>query len=66
MNIQQVLGTATDLAGRVQEQAGKFTGNRDLEIKGLLKRANGHAQKSIGNARAKVRPGGQTRSPAGK
>jgi uncharacterized protein YjbJ (UPF0337 family) len=66
MNMQQVLGTATDLAGRVQEEAGKLIGSRDMEIKGLLKRARGHAEKSLGNARAKVRKGSQTRSPAGK
>ena len=41
MNKDQVKGTAKDVAGKVQEGAGKVTGDREQEAKGLAKQVEG-------------------------
>ena len=43
MNKDQVKGTAKDIAGKVQEGAGKVTGDREQEAKGLSKQVEGSA-----------------------
>ena len=55
MNKDQAEGMAKNLAGKVQEAAGKVTGNRELEDKGVLKSAEGDAQEKLGNARELVK-----------
>ena len=51
MNKDQVQGGATDIAGKVQETAGKLTGNREQEAKGIIKQVEGQAQKAVGDAK---------------
>jgi uncharacterized protein YjbJ (UPF0337 family) len=51
MNRDQVKGDAKDLAGKVQEEAGKLTGSKEHEAKGLGKQIAGKAQKAVGNVK---------------
>ena len=51
MNKDQVKGAAKDVAGRVQEEAGKLTGNKEQQAKGLVKQVSGKIQKNFGDAK---------------
>ena len=51
MNKDQVKGIAKDVAGKVQEQAGKLVGNKAQQVKGLGKQISGNVEKSYGNAK---------------
>ena len=55
MNKDQVKGVAKDVAGKVQEQAGKLTGSKEQQIKGLSKQISGKAQKGFGDAKQAVK-----------
>ncbi|OGA23088.1 MAG: general stress protein CsbD [Betaproteobacteria bacterium RIFCSPLOWO2_02_FULL_67_19] len=54
MNKDQAKGMAKDVAGKVQEQAGKLVGSRKQQIKGLSKQISGKLQKSVGDAKQSV------------
>jgi uncharacterized protein YjbJ (UPF0337 family) len=49
MNKDQVKGAATDVAGKIQEQAGKLVGSKEQQIKGLSKQITGKMQKGAGD-----------------
>ena len=49
MNKDQVKGAVKDVAGKIQEQAGKLVGDKDQEAKGLQKQVEGQIQQHIGN-----------------
>ncbi|MFZ6749608.1 CsbD family protein [Undibacterium sp. Ren11W] len=51
MNKDQVKGVAKDIAGKVQEEAGKLAGNKEQQVKGLGKQISGKAEKSYGDAK---------------
>ena len=51
MNKDQVKGMAKDIAGKVQEEAGKLVGSKDQQVKGLSKQISGKAQKGLGDAK---------------
>src|SRR6185503_1439148 len=51
MNKDQVKGEAKDIAGKIQEQAGKLVGSKDPQVKGLTKQISGKVQKSVGDAK---------------
>ena len=55
MNKDQVKGTAKDIAGKVQEEAGKLTGSKEQEAKGLGKQVEGKIQKKVGDAKETVK-----------
>jgi uncharacterized protein YjbJ (UPF0337 family) len=55
MNKHQVKGTAKDVAGTVQEQVGKATGNKSQEAKGTARQAEGKVQKAVGNLKQGVK-----------
>jgi uncharacterized protein YjbJ (UPF0337 family) len=55
MNKDQVKGTAKDVAGKVQEGAGKVMGDREQEAKGLAKQVEGKTQKKVGDAKENVK-----------
>ena len=48
-NKDQVKGTAKNVAGKIQEQAGKLLGNKDQQAKGLQHQAEGKIQQQVGN-----------------
>jgi uncharacterized protein YjbJ (UPF0337 family) len=51
MNKDQVKGQAKDIAGKIQEQAGKLVGSKEQQVKGLGKQISGKVQKSVGDAK---------------
>jgi uncharacterized protein YjbJ (UPF0337 family) len=55
MNKDQVKGTAKDVAGKVQEQAGKLVGSKEQQAKGLSKQIVGKTQKNLGDAEQAVK-----------
>ena len=54
MNKDQVKGVAKDVAGKVQEQAGKLVGSKEQQIKGLSKQISGKVQKGVGDLKQSV------------
>lgn len=55
MNKDQVNGTLKDLAGKVQEEAGKLVGNKQQQAKGLLRQVEGNAEKKLGDAKEVIK-----------
>ena len=55
MNKDQVKGGAKDAGGKVQEEVGKVTGNRDQQAKGEARQAEGKVQKGVGNVKQGVK-----------
>jgi len=51
MNKDQAKGAAKDVAGKVQETAGRATGNASQQAKGLAKQGEGKVQKTAGDAK---------------
>ena len=51
MNKDQVKGVAKNIAGKVQENAGKLVGSKEQEVKGLQKQGEGKIEKSVGDAK---------------
>jgi uncharacterized protein YjbJ (UPF0337 family) len=54
MNKDQVKGTAKDVAGKVQQQAGKLVGSKQQQAKGLAKQLSGKTQKAVGDVKQAV------------
>ena len=54
MNKDQVKGVAKDVAGKVQEEAGRLVGSKEQQIKGLSKQISGKVQKSAGDVKQSV------------
>lgn len=55
MNKDQVKGGAKDIAGKVQQQAGKVVGSKEQQAKGLSKQVEGKVQKGYGDAKESVK-----------
>jgi len=55
MNKDQVKGVAKDIAGKIQEGAGKVVGSKNQELKGLEKQVEGRTQKNLGDAKKVVK-----------
>ena len=51
MNKDQVKGVAKEIAGKVQQEAGKLVGSKTQQAKGLDKQISGEAEKNYGNAK---------------
>ena len=51
MNKDQVKGVARDVAGKVQEEAGKLVGSKEQQAKGLTKQVSGKVQKAVGDVK---------------
>jgi uncharacterized protein YjbJ (UPF0337 family) len=49
MNKDQVKGVAKDVAGKIQEEAGKLVGSKEQQVKGLSKQISGKVQKGAGD-----------------
>ena len=47
MNKDRVQGKAKDVAGRVERQAGEWTGNRKMQVKGAARQAEALAASAI-------------------
>jgi len=59
MNKDQVKGTAKNVAGKIQEGAGKLVGSNKQQAKGLAKQAVGKAQKGFGDAKQAIKDSGK-------
>lgn len=51
MNKDQVEGKVKDVAGRVERQAGEWTGSKETEAKGAAKQVEGKVQGAYGDAK---------------
>jgi len=60
MNNDRVKGKVKDVAGRVERQAGEWTGDTEAQVKGAMKQAEGKAQNAWGKAKDAVK---QTTEP---
>jgi uncharacterized protein YjbJ (UPF0337 family) len=49
-----VKGAAKNVAGKIQEQAGKAVGSKDQQVKGLSKQISGKVQKGVGDVKQAV------------
>ena len=54
MNKDQVKGAAKDVAGKVQEEAGKVVGSKEQQIKGLSRQISVKVQKGVGDIKQAV------------
>ena len=55
MNKDQVKGGAKDIAGKIQEEAGKLVGSKEQQAKGLEKQVEGKIQKGVGDLKETVK-----------
>jgi len=51
MNKDQVKGVAKDIAGKIQEEAGRLVGSKEQQVKGLEKQISGKVQKGVGDVK---------------
>jgi uncharacterized protein YjbJ (UPF0337 family) len=51
MNKDQVEGKVKDAAGRIERQAGEWTGDKEKQVHGALKQVEGKVQNAWGNAK---------------
>jgi len=51
MNKDQVEGKVKDVAGRIERQAGEWTGDKEKEVQGSLKQVERKLQNAWGNAK---------------
>ena len=51
MTEDQGKSVAKDVAGKIQEQAGKLVGSKEQQVKGLSKQISGQVQKGVGDAK---------------
>ena len=51
MDKDEIKGKAKDLAGRVERQAGEWTGSEEHQVKGTAKQAEGKVQEAVGKVK---------------
>lgn len=51
MNKDQIKGAARDVAGKLQQKAGKLVGSDKQQAKGLAKQVSGKIQKGVGDVK---------------
>jgi uncharacterized protein YjbJ (UPF0337 family) len=56
MNKDRVEGKMKDVAGRVQRQAGEWTGDTEQQAKGTAKQAEGKVQNIAGQVKDALKP----------
>jgi len=54
MNKDRIKGKAKDVAGRIERQAGEWTGDKEHQAKGAAKQAEGKLQNAWGKAKDKA------------
>jgi uncharacterized protein YjbJ (UPF0337 family) len=55
MDKDRVAGKVKDVAGRVERQVGEWTGDKDAQVHGAAKQAEGKVQNTWGRAKDAVR-----------
>lgn len=66
INKDQVDGRVKEAAGKVQEVAGRATGNTTQELKGKLKKTVGSTQAGLGDAREELHDDAREDAKAGR
>jgi uncharacterized protein YjbJ (UPF0337 family) len=66
MNKDQVKGKVKDVAGRIERQAGEWTGDKEKQVHGALKQVEGKVQNAWGNAKDAGKKAVDKRSSAKK
>lgn len=51
MDKDEIKGKTKDIAGRVERQAGEWTGSEEHQVKGAAKQAEGKIQNAVGKAK---------------
>ena len=55
MNKDQIEGTAKDIGGKIQQEAGKLVGSKEQRAKGLMNQVEGKLQHEVGNVKEAVK-----------
>ncbi|MBV8894250.1 MAG: CsbD family protein [Acidobacteria bacterium] len=55
MDKNRVKGKAKDIVGRVERQAGEWTGSEEHQLKGMGKQAEGKLQNAFGKAKDAIK-----------
>jgi uncharacterized protein YjbJ (UPF0337 family) len=55
MNKDQVKGRIAEVKGKAEKAAGKATGNKDLEKKGIIQNAKGKVQAGYGDLKDEIK-----------
>ena len=55
MHKDEIKGAAKDMKGSMKEAAGKATGDREMEAKGMAEKTEGKVQKGVGNLKDAAR-----------
>jgi uncharacterized protein YjbJ (UPF0337 family) len=55
VNKDHVKGAAKEIGGKIQQQAGKLTGNKSQQVKGAAHQAEGKVQKGVGDVKDAAR-----------
>lgn len=66
MNKDQIEGKVKDAAGRVERQAGEWTGDKEHQVKGAAKQAEGKVQNAWGKAKDASEEAANESKTAGK
>jgi uncharacterized protein YjbJ (UPF0337 family) len=62
MDKDRVEGKLKDIGGRVQRQAGEWTGDRDAQAEGTKKQVEGKIQHAVGKAKDALKNAGRKRN----
>ena len=57
MNKDQVKGRVSTATGKIKEEMGKATNQKDLEVEGKLEKAGGNAHSTFGDIKEDVKKG---------
>lgn len=60
MNKDQIKGAAKNVAGKLQQKAGKLVGSERQQAKGLAKQVSGKLQKGVGDIKEVIKDAGKT------
>jgi uncharacterized protein YjbJ (UPF0337 family) len=66
MNKDRAEGKVKDVAGRVQRQAGEWTGDTESQVKGAAKQAEGKVQNAWGKAKDAAKDAADDSKSSGK
>ena len=55
MDKDEIKGKAKDIEGRIQRQAGEWTGDEETQAKGAAKQAEGKVQNAFGKAKDAIK-----------
>jgi uncharacterized protein YjbJ (UPF0337 family) len=55
MNKDRIEGKVKDVAGRIERQAGEWTGDKKMRVQGTARQAEGKVQNAVGKAKDAVK-----------